>query len=239
MKFNRTEVHCHFLPEVDDGCANLAESLTCLRLMVDAGYTRVFCTPHCGDSGFSELSTAIVADLVKRLDEEVRAAGIPIQLRPGGELRLSETVAGDLQEVGIPSYGHAGRYILVDTWTYDWPTWTTRAVEWLQQQNLIVILAHPERMPVLRRNPAYISELAKMGLLFQGNLGPISGADAPDIVALAQRYLQEGRYFMAATDGHRCSHLPTRLAGLQRIEELVGPEVLHELTEKNPARLWT
>jgi protein-tyrosine phosphatase len=111
-------------------------------------------------------------------------------------------------------------------------------VEWLQKRDFTVIIAHPERMPVLLQDPTKINELVQLGVLFQGNLGPIAGADIRPIVALAHRYLQDGRYFMLGTDGHRQAHLATRLAGLKTVEELVGPEKLEELTIRNPTRLW-
>ncbi len=234
----RTEIHCHFLPGIDDGCINLAESLACLRIMADHGYRKIFCTPHCGAETLTELSTEIVTDLVARLAGEIKKNDLPLELRPGGELRLSPTVTTDLQRNGIPSYGHHGTHILVDIWTPDWPAWATHAVEWLQNRGFTVILAHPERMTYLRRNPAAIQELAHLGLLFQGNLGPIAGADSPEVVHLAERFLQDGRYFMLGSDGHHTDHLPTRLQGLQRAADLIGANAVAELVEKNPARLW-
>jgi hypothetical protein len=42
----RIDVHSHLLPGVDDGCRDVAESVACARLMVDAGYTHSYCTPH-------------------------------------------------------------------------------------------------------------------------------------------------------------------------------------------------
>jgi protein-tyrosine phosphatase len=239
---NRIDVHCHFLPALDDGCKSLGESLECLRMMAAAGYSRVFCTPHCGSSDFTELTTAEVAERVRALAAQAKAAKIPIELKPGGELRLSPLIAEDLPEenggCGIPTYGHGGRYVLADLWEADWPVWAARAVEWLQKRGLTVIIAHPERMPVLRAKPALIDEIARLGVLFQGNLGPIAGADQTDVVMLARRYLQEGRYFMVGTDGHRPAHLGMRLQGLQVVEELVGKEKLEELTLMNPLRLW-
>ena len=46
MTTGRIDVHSHLLPNVDDGCSSLAESLECARRMVQAGYTHCFCTPH-------------------------------------------------------------------------------------------------------------------------------------------------------------------------------------------------
>jgi protein-tyrosine phosphatase len=234
----RIDVHCHFIPNLDDGCQSIAESLSCLRMMVAAGYSRIFCTPHCGSMEFTDLSTAEVAERVRSLQGHVDAAGLPIQLRAGGELRLSPYLAEDLPEGSVPTYGHAGKYVLADLWEPDWPAWASRAIEWLQARGHTVIIAHPERMPYLREDAARIDELAQLGVLFQGNLGPLAGADAADIVANARRYLEQGRYFMVGTDGHRPQHLATRLAGLRVVEELAGREKLLELTVTNPGRLW-
>ena len=235
---NRIDVHCHFLPGLDDGCRDLPESLECLRLMAAHGYNRIFCTPHAGTSDFSQLTCEEVAERVRELQGHVATAQLPIELRPGGELRLSPHIPEDLPKFGIPTFGHGGKYVLADLWEADWPAWATRAVEWLQNRGYTVIIAHPERMPVMRGNPGFMTELAKLGVLFQGNLGPIGGADSWPIVTLAQRFLQDGRYFMVGSDGHRTNHMLARLDGLKRIEELVGREKLEELTVRNPGRLW-
>ena len=93
-------------------------------------------------------------------------------------------------------------------------------------------------MPHLRAAPDRINELAALGVLFQGNLGPLGGGDSADIVGLARRYLMENRYFMVGTDSHRPAHMAVRIAGLRIVEQLVGPEKLDELTVTNPSRLW-
>ena len=232
------DVHNHFLPGLDDGCRAMPETYLALRMMVDAGYTRLFCTPHTGTEDFSDPTVPQVAQAVAELREAIAKAGMPLEIKPGGELRLSADLEQRLPRIGIPTFGHAGKYVLADLWERDWPTWATRDVEWLLSQGLTVILAHPERMSVIRKNPAFIDELARMGLWFQGNLGPIGGGDSTEVVALAHRFLQDGRYFMLGTDGHRPDTLPVRLEGLKLAEKFVGHEKFVELTETNPAKLW-
>ena len=46
MTTGRIDVHSHLLPGVDDGCRTVQESVQCARMMVEAGYTHSFCTPH-------------------------------------------------------------------------------------------------------------------------------------------------------------------------------------------------
>ena len=234
----RIDVHGHFLPALDDGCRDLAESLQCLRMMAAAGYDRVFCTPHCGASDFSDLTCAAIADQVRRFAPAIAAAGIPIEIFPGGDLRLTPLRAEDLPRVGVPTFGHAGKYVLADLWEPTWPAWASRAVEWLQKRDYTVIIAHPERMPVLRHKPAKIDEIARLGVLFQGNLSPLGGGESDDINALGERYLKEGRYFMLGSDAHRPSHMEPRLAGLRRAAEWVGQETLDELTITHPLQLF-
>src|SRR6185312_10992088 len=62
ISMNRIDVHCHFIPSLDDGCQSITESLACLRIMVAHGYTRLFCTPHCGASEFTDLTVPEVAE---------------------------------------------------------------------------------------------------------------------------------------------------------------------------------
>jgi len=40
------DLHCHLLPEVDDGAQDLSVSLTMARAAVAQGVTVVACTPH-------------------------------------------------------------------------------------------------------------------------------------------------------------------------------------------------
>ncbi len=145
-----------------------------------------------------------------------------------------------MAEMGIPTFNHAGQYALVDLWERDWPQWATRGVEWLLKQNLKVILAHPERMAALRQNPKFIDELARMGLLFQGNLGPIiAGGDKPEVVALAHQFLKDGRYFMVGTDGHRPdTPCPSAWKVCKPSKNSSAPKSSLKLTQTNPEKLW-
>ncbi len=68
----------------------------------------------------------------------------------GGELRLSPYIAEDLPKMGVPTYGHAGKYVLADLWEPEWPLWATRAVEWLQAHGVCGDYRASERMPMMQ-----------------------------------------------------------------------------------------
>lgn len=234
----RVDVHNHVLPGLDDGCRTIQESLQNLATMQANGYDRIFCTSHVNTGDLPDNGPSIISDAVCHLQSAANAAGINIALKPGGELRLSPDMPEILAQYGIPTYGGYGKYVLTDVWGAVWEPWATRCVEWLQKKNLQVILAHPERMGAVRKNPEFVKELLAMGLLLQGNLGPIAGGDAPDIVAVAEKNLRDGFYFMVGTDSHRPESMAIRMQGLARVEQLVGKDKLRELTETNPGKIW-
>jgi protein-tyrosine phosphatase len=234
-KFGRIDVHSHLLPNADDGCPNVADSLACARRMVAAGYTHSFCTPHI----WPNLPANTVKNIplrTKELQSALDSAGIPLRLIPGGELNLRPDII-DTPADEVPTYGMAGRYCLFDIWVDRVPAFFYRAVEWLQSLGLTVILAHPERMRAVQDNPMLVEDFVAAGLLLQGNLQCLGDPPATQTREVGERFLLDGRYFMLGSDLHNLASLPLRLNGLQRAIELVGEEEVWKLTRDNPRQL--
>ncbi|HEY7091037.1 MAG TPA: CpsB/CapC family capsule biosynthesis tyrosine phosphatase [Tepidisphaeraceae bacterium] len=231
----RIDVHSHLLPATDDGCDTVEESLQCARMLVGAGYSHCFCTPHAwSDRRMIARNTvpAYVAELQQSLDH----AAIPLRLLPGSELNLHPKVM-QTPEDKIIDLCLAGRYILVDMWAEKMPDWFEPAVRWLQAMNLTVILAHPERMRAVQDQPTLARQFADMGILLQGNLQCF--ADRPESYTrqTAELFLTEGHYFLLGSDTHNPAGLIKRLEGLNNAIQLAGAQTIDRLTMENPAKL--
>lgn len=235
----RIDTHHHLLPGIDDGCRDLTDTLTNLQHMALAGYSKIFCTPHCFNGMCERLNNELISSSVRQLQITLRERGIPIEILPGGELCMVQDMVEQAKFRGIPTFGMANQYVLVESWSPTWEPWLFTHIEWLQKRGLTVILAHPERMRPMHERPALLDELTSRGVLLQGTLGPIAGKDSALAATLSERLLKEGRYFMVATDGHRSDTLPARLTGLDVIRKFVGEAALTELTITNPAKLWS
>ncbi|HMD55681.1 MAG TPA: CpsB/CapC family capsule biosynthesis tyrosine phosphatase [Phycisphaerae bacterium] len=238
MPKNRIDVHNHFLPGVDDGCGTYEESAECIKRMSAYGYTRFFLTPHTGSTGFSDVHPTITKAAIYEFQQHMTQMNVTAEFRAGGELRLSPEMPTMENLDSIPTFGMNSIFCLADLWEPDWPDWADDAIRWLQKQGLTVILAHPERMPCVIENPAFINELTQRGLLFQGNLGPLGGSESLAIQQIAEQFLMEGRYFMLGSDCHRPDHLSIRMAGLEHAIDLVGESAVDQLTIENPGKLW-
>lgn len=235
---NYIDVHNHFLPGMDDGCKNFGESLLCVRAMIAQGYNRFFLTPHTGPTEITNIKPAQTCLAVERFSRQMAEAGVKAEFRPGGELRLSPEMCRWTDMTLVPTYGMNTRYVLADLWEPFWPAWGDEAVDWLQHRGFTVVLAHPERMACMLDDPGFIQVLADRGVLFQGNLGPLGGSETELVRQLAQRYLNEDRYFMLGTDGHRPDHIAFRMAGITLAADLVGEAHLRRLMVENPSKLW-
>src|SRR5215510_4145040 len=81
-----TDMHCHCLPGLDDGPANVAEAVALCKLLVRDGFTDVIATPHeLGRwDGFNWAPN--VRQAVKEMQQELDRLKIPLRLHAGAEV---------------------------------------------------------------------------------------------------------------------------------------------------------
>src|SRR5436190_15772014 len=99
------DLHCHILPDVDDGASSLEESLAMARFCVRDGITHITATPHC--HRFTRMLRADILPHVARLNENLAHAGVPLTILPGSEIRVT-TTAEYRREYEAGLYCHLG-----------------------------------------------------------------------------------------------------------------------------------
>jgi protein-tyrosine phosphatase len=235
MAQGRIDVHAHLIPGVDDGCPSIDESIACARILVSAGYSDCFLTPHVWPN-LAAQNRDNLALWTSDVQSALTTAGIPLRVWPGSELNLQPGVTNTPAE-RIITYGLQDRYILVDMWADELPEWFEPTIRWLQGMSLTVILAHPERMRAIQDAPEIADDLAKMGVLLQGNLQCFADRHGSDTRRVAERYLKEDRYFMLGSDTHNVAGLQHRMIGLRYCIDQAGMETVDRLTKTNPRKL--
>ncbi len=232
----RIDVHAHLLPGVDDGCQTLDDSLACARAFVAQGYSHCFCTPHVW-SNLPHNNRTDIARRVRELQADLDHAGVPLTLLPGGEINLTANYPMSTAGEDVVSFNLRGRHVLIDLWADRLPPHFGPAIRWFQGLGLTVILAHPERMRAVQDDPLLADRFAEMGVLLQGNFQCFSDPSHAGTRRTAERFLDEGRYFMLGTDLHGTVSLPSRWAGFEAVRSLVDDATFDRLTIHHPRKL--
>jgi protein-tyrosine phosphatase len=225
----RVDLHCHLLPEIDDGPKTLQEALLLARALTEMGFSQAVATPHYIE-GYSLEYRRRVAEAHTRLVQAVEAEKIPLKVFLGGELLLQPGLVDLAQKGELPTL-NGTRYLLLELPLYQpLPLYAGEVFFMLQARGYIPILAHPERMETFQVGDGKICHLVRSGVLLQVNLGSLIGAFGPSVKKLARDLLKNDLVTFLATDSHAAA-LPALLAdGLAKLS--LPPALLGE----NPHR---
>ena len=106
------DLHCHYLPGIDDGSQSLAESLDLARASVADGITHAAMTPHVHPGRYENLRSTVVS-ATHQFRVALADAGIPLQIYPAGEVRLTAEIIEMLEQDELPFLGTLDGYRIV------------------------------------------------------------------------------------------------------------------------------
>lgn len=141
----RIDLHSHLLPGIDDGCPTQADSVKCVRRLIDRGFVGTVYTPHIISDQFPKNTPDRISGWVADLQEKLIAEGLEYRLWTGGEVRIAPGILQWFDKIGVPTLGPS-QYVLTDWWESAWPDYGYRLFEDLLEAGYQPILAHPERM---------------------------------------------------------------------------------------------
>jgi protein-tyrosine phosphatase len=228
------DLHCHLLPEVDDGATSLAESLAMARVLVEVGFDHVAPSPHAWhDAPGPETIRERRDSLQETLDRE----GISLRLHQNAENPLDEELFARLGRGDRRTLG-SGRFILVEA-PFDAPLPSLLDLIFrLKVKGLNPLFAHPERCHEFAKNPKRGREAVDAGALLQLELGAPIGRYGSAARKVAERFLAEDLYAVAATDLHGPVGADRWIPeALEALHGRVGAEKAHALLSVNPGRL--
>lgn len=236
----RIDLHCHYVPAVDDGVRTLDESQRLLAGLRSLGYGRVIATPHIRSGMFDNerggLRRAFDELLgVLGVAEDAEHAQLP-RLGLAAEHYFDDVFVGLVQSKSALPYP-GGKAVLVE-FHYDlWPRGIDRQLFRLEVAGLTPVLAHPERYRELERHSDPLALLLEHGCLSLLDLMSLVGKYGERSRRTAERLLEEGLYDAACTDCHRPEDVEHVARALERLEVLVGRQDADALTADNPAAI--
>ncbi|MGE0792157.1 MAG: tyrosine-protein phosphatase [Sandaracinaceae bacterium] len=235
MSEGYVDLHCHYLPGIDDGVRTAEEGLELLRNLRAIGYHTVIATPHIRTAMFDNRKPGLEA---KYAEMRARIEATPDMPATGlGAEHYYDDVFWDLFQRGeaLPYPGH--KAALVEFHYELWPHRIEDRFFEMLVKGVRPVLAHPERYAALFRRTDPLDPLLDAGAVALLDLMSLVGRYGRSAEAAAERMLEEGTYYAACSDSHRPSD-PERVAeAIERLRELVGDEETEELLAENPRRI--
>jgi len=233
------DIHCHLLPEVDDGPKSWDVAVEMCRMAAADGITHSVATPHANDR--YAYDRAYLSGLLGQLREQVRekiGPTLELQLSLGCDFHLSfENLERVLEQPHTYTIGETN-YLLVELSNFSVPTRLSECFTRLGDRELTPILTHPERNPILQQSPQRILEWAEQGCLIQVTASALTGfwGERPEIIV--RWLLDRSAVHVLATDAHDTKRrIPNLSAARDVAEKIVGGEYADALVEGNPGAI--
>lgn len=230
------DLHCHYLPGIDDGAQTLAESLVLARAAVADGITHAVMTPHV-HAGVYENRAAGINAAVASFRQALAANAIPLAISAGGEVRIGAELIDLLATNEIPFLGQlrGQRVLLLELPHGQVPVGADRLTAWLLKQNVLPLIAHPERNKDVMRNLAKLDPFIRQGCLLQVTAGSLLGRFGEVAERRAHELLDRGDIFAVATDAHNMENRPPLMRAARAfLAADAGEATAKALTETNP-----
>jgi protein-tyrosine phosphatase len=234
------DLHCHYVPGVDDGVRTLDESLALLRALRTVGFETVVATPHMRPALWDNRAAPLrdAFEPVRARVEEARAAGETLPaVELSAEHYFDDVVYGRLiKGEGLPY--RAGRSLLVEFAYEALPLNLPARFFDLRMKRLRPVVAHPERYEPFWKKPSAAAEsMRRAGGVLLLDLAALVGKYGRKAMQTAEALVEEGAYYAACSDAHRPEDAAAVGESIPRLRALGGDEEVDRLLRRGPKEI--
>jgi protein-tyrosine phosphatase len=228
------DLHCHFLPGIDDGAPSVADGIAMLEGLKKLGFQRVIATPHMRPGMFDNERGALTAAFASFVPH-VAGREVP-ELALSSEHYFDELIYTRLLNgEAIPYPG--GRAALLEFYEIDFPPYIEQRLFDLRRRRLLPVIAHPERYRKFWDQPEVLERLVDQGVATLLDCMALVGKYGRRPQRAAEELLEREVYQAACTDLHRPADLEVVAQALRVIEKRYGQDELTFLFHDGPTAL--
>ncbi len=234
------DLHCHFLPGVDDGPETLEEALALARAAVADGITHSVLTSHVHPERYANQRSNLEVEIAA-FSAALTQADIALTVRLGCEARLCPELIDLVADNQVPFLGEVGgfRILLLEFPHQVVPVGSIRFVSSLLRMRIRPLIAHPERNKTIMSSPDKIREFTEAGCWLQLTAGSLSGRFGEPAQATAYTLIDQGYTCLTATDAHDLNNRPPLLSEARdALRKRYGEQVAHTMTVGKPKQIW-
>lgn len=203
------DIHCHIVPGVDDGAADIEETRKLLEMEYKQGVRNIILTPH---FRFQMFETPL--EKVQRqfwLAEEAAAdISKDLHLYLGCEFHANMEMLPMLREKKVSTMA-GSRYVLVEFSHNSEASYIRERLSVMLSGGYRPIVAHIERYEATRTDLDFVEELTEMGAYMQINADSIVGKDGFFTKRYCQKLMKNDLVHFVGSDCHNSSKRISRI----------------------------
>ena len=224
------DIHCHILPEVDDGPKSWDVAEAMCRIAATDGIDHMVATPHSNDRYFydREYLSGLLLELQRRIGDRPK-------LSLGCDFHLSfENMQSALDKPQRFRIGNT-RYLLVEFSNFSIPPQIDEWFAAMTQAGTVPVITHPERNPILQGDPQRVLQWIELGCTVQVTGSIFTGSWGARARQIAEWLMKEKAVHFLATDSHDTERRPPLLSAARKaVARQYGESVASALCEGNP-----
>ncbi|MGN0371140.1 MAG: CpsB/CapC family capsule biosynthesis tyrosine phosphatase [Butyrivibrio sp.] len=226
------DMHCHVIPAVDDGAADMNETRAMLDIAYKEGIRLMVVTPHYHIGKMKVSSDSLAAGVAQLKD--ICAQSYPgLKIYPGQEIYYYSDAVKDLNEKRASTIA-GSRYVLLEYSTTVSFHELRDSVYEMVTEGYIPIIAHAERYGRLHEDIDLVRQLIDDGAYIQINAGSVIGKSGNTVKRFVKKLLKYHMVHFVATDAHDCKNrAPHIKVSVEYIRKKYGDEYAVELFLKN------
>ncbi|MBS4206716.1 CpsB/CapC family capsule biosynthesis tyrosine phosphatase [Bacillus sp. FJAT-50079] len=221
------DIHCHILPDVDDGSSSFTESLQMARLAEKEGIRTIIATPHHQNGRYTNKKDVILQKTAE-LNDFLQSENVQVEILPGQETRIYGEFIEDYEAGEIVTLGNQSTYIFIELPSNHVPRYTDQLCYDIQVQGLTPVIVHPERNAELIEQPHKLYKLVKNGVATQITAASFTGYFGKKIQKFAFDLIEANLTHFMASDAHNTTKRSFKMEeAFDLLEKKYGTDTLY------------
>ena len=229
------DLHSHLLYGIDDGCLDIDESISLIKSAYNNGYKALILTPHYIEDTNYNSNVSNNNKILNILKSKCYELNIDIELYLGNEVYYSKDIINLLEKKEISTLNNT-RYLLMEFSFVLEDKNILDTIDILVRNNIIPIIAHPERYPYLMKDINKLKQMIEYGALFQSNIGSLLGIYGNDVKNNIIKLLKNNMIHVLSSDVHH-TDLYSKINMVKNILDRININYKDDLLSLNPNKI--
>lgn len=200
------DMHSHMIPGIDDGAANIDESIAMIKAFQEMGYSGIVTTPHIKSDYYPNDSASILTGL-NTLRQGLAENNINFPVKAAAEYYVDDRFM-ELLESGPLLCFNDNEVLIEFSFVFE-PIRVNEILFKIQTKGYKPVIAHPERYPFYHTKPQIFRELKDRGCMLQLNAISLIGYYGNAVREVAENILKDKLYDYCGSDMHHIKHAET------------------------------